>query len=104
MSNIKFYPMHREQKKAHESRRSLKGIKNNTLGNLSLGDDDKRCKTLELRIKSLLDKYKNDVDTREKILQELSMYRVNITICQELGDKKSLAKRTKEFHEFLSGF
>ena len=104
MSNIKFYPMHRDRKKAHESRRTAKGNKNATLSNFLIESDNKQLKTIALRVKFLLDKYKDDNDIRQKIIDELNIFRINLTICKELGDKKTFAKRVKEFGSFLNQF
>ena len=60
--------------------------------------------TLETRIKSLLEKYKDDREIREKILSQLDMYRVNIAIAKECNDKKAVVNCRKEFNQFLNQF
>ena len=59
---------------------------------------------LEMRIKSLLDKYKNDKETQDKILGELNLYLINITIARELNDKNTEKNLTREFMKFLNQF
>lgn len=99
----RLYPTIRKQRKAHESRKFKQNISHPRLLP-SLENEDARFKTLELRIKFLLDKYRGDNATIEKILGELNVLRVNITIAKELGDKKAITKRLKEYNDFLNQF
>ena len=57
---------------------------------------------LEMRIKSLLDKYKGNSEIIDEINSCLSMYECNRTIALELGRKKSVAELTKEFIKQLN--
>ena len=57
---------------------------------------------LETRIKTLLDKYKDDPEIISEVNACLSMYECNRTIALNLGDKKSVAKLTKEFTNQLN--
>lgn len=57
---------------------------------------------LETRIKTLLDKYKDDPEIIKEVNACLSMYECNRTIALNLGDKKSVAKLTKEFTNQLN--
>ena len=57
---------------------------------------------LATRIKFLLDKYKADPETTNKILTETQMYEVNRTIAQDLKNADSEKQLTEEFIEFLN--
>lgn len=59
---------------------------------------------LEIRIKSLLEKYENDKDTRDNILGELQIYRLNLTLAREFHDKTAERNLTKKFIHFLNQF
>ena len=103
MAESKFYQMLRYKNQAHTNSKT-KDSKNSFLNNPSAEQLTTREKILVLRLEALLEKYKNDNNTRERILQEFNMYCVNVTIAKELNDKNAIAKRTKEFHEYLSNF
>ena len=57
---------------------------------------------LATRIKFLLDKYKADPETTNKILTETQMYEVNRTIARDLKSAESEKQLTEEFIEFLN--
>lgn len=57
---------------------------------------------LATRIKFLLDKYKADPETTNKILTETQMYEVNRTIARDLKNADSEKQLTEEFIEFLN--
>lgn len=57
---------------------------------------------LATRIKFLLDKYKADPATTNKILTETQMYEVNRTIARDLKNVESEKQLTEEFIEFLN--
>ena len=65
---------------------------------------NQRDRTLLLRVKELLDKYKNDEETRAKILDALSIFVVNLSVAETLKDKKAIVKRVREFHSLLDEF
>lgn len=59
---------------------------------------------LEMRIKSLLEKYENDKDTRDNILGEFQIYHLNLALSREFHDKKTEKNLTKKFIQFLNQF
>ncbi len=68
------------------------------------GGIPKKKTTLDLRVKYLLDKYKDDKETRDNILGELQIYRVNLTLAKEFNDKSTEKKLNKEIMKFLNQF
>lgn len=59
---------------------------------------------LDMRIRSLLEKYKNDHETKRKILDEMQMYRLNLTIARDFNNKNTEKNLTKKFIQFLKQF
>ena len=72
-------------------------------GNRQTQKEEKKS-SLEMRINSLLKKYENDEETKKKILGELQMYRVNLTIARDLKNTLSEKNLTKKFYEFLKQY
>ena len=89
----------------------IEGAKGSYFPNLPKGPRAKNKKSgepvsgdpfLATRIKFLLDKYKADPETTNKILTETQMYEVNRTIARDLKSAESEKQLTEEFIEFLN--
>lgn len=89
--------------KGHDGKPNLSGRNSE---NHSKGQLPKNGKTsfLEMKIKSLLEKYKNDNETKRKILDEMQMYRLNLTIARNFYDEDTEKNLTKNFIQFLKQF
>ena len=96
------YEKFRYQIRAHEMQE--KKDKDSFLLNPISEQLNQRDRTLLLRVKELLDKYKNDEETRAKILDALSIFVVNLSVAETLKDKKAIVKRVREFHSLLDEF
>ena len=103
MAESKFYQALRYQRKAHTNNKA-QNAKKSFLNNPEGEQLNRREKTIVLRLDALLKKYANDEDTRKKLLDEFSLFCVNLTIAKELNDKKAIAERSKEFGTFLNQF
>lgn len=85
---------------------------NNTskkIKNISVSEEPKQFKqgkktVLEKRLDFLLKKYTHDAKTTEKILGELQIYRINLTIARETKNRRSERELTKNFLNFLKNF
>ena len=64
-------------------------------------DYEPRKDSIEIVLKEALDYAKDDLELKEKILGELDTFRLNLTICRELHDKKNEKKLKKDFKRFL---
>lgn len=63
---------------------------------------DKGDLILEAKIKAALKANEAAPEVRSEILEELSMYRVNISIAREFHDKKSEKDLTKNYINYLN--
>ena len=59
---------------------------------------------LEMRIRFLLEKYKNDNETKRQILDEMQIYQLNLTIAKDFNDNDIEENLTKKFIQFLKQF
>lgn len=102
MGNHKFFVPNM----AHRNRVSKKLVKNK---GSSKYDDSRNQKInkesfLEMKFKSLMEKYKNDHAIRETLLGELQIYRLNLTLAREFNDKDTEKQLRRNFIQFLNQF
>ena len=89
-------------------KKDYKSLKN-SVGNVNEGVNAQKSKSkketlLEMRINSLLEKYKDNPQIRLDILQEVELFTINRSVCLDLKDLKAEKVLFRKLNNYLNRY